>query len=152
MTIAKGPADDGVGTAPSSSLPPVPAEPVRLDKWLWSVRLFKTRTLAAGACQGGHVKISSQRVKPAHHVRPGEMIEIRQPAGTRLIRVLALLDRRVGAALVPRYLQDLTPPAPPATGDGPAPEPVLTRPRGAGRPTKRDRRLLEQSGLLPRDE
>ncbi len=127
------------------------AAPVRLDKWLWAVRLFKTRSLATEACQAGHVTIRGERVKPAHLVRPGEVLEVRLPAAVRTVKVLAPLDRRVGAPLVARYLEDLTPPAARPSASERPPEPWLHRPRGSGRPTKRDRRHLQRQGLLPPD-
>lgn len=122
---------------------------MRLDKWLWAVRLFKTRSLATEACQAGHVKIRGERAKPAHLVRPGEVIEVQQPGARRTVKVLAPLERRVGARLVPQYLEDLTPPAAPAPARAPWAEPWLHRPKGSGRPTKRDRRQLQRLGLLP---
>lgn len=122
---------------------------VRLDKWLWAVRLFKTRVLATQACTAGHVKIQGARVKPAHSVRPGEVIEVQFPDGwLRRVKVLGLLDRRVGARLVPQYLEDLSPPRPQA----PALEPLFHRPKGRGRPTKRDRRQLQRLGRLPPED
>jgi ribosome-associated heat shock protein Hsp15 len=131
---------------------PAPAA-VRLDKWLWAVRLFKTRGLATQACTAGHVKIQGARVKPAHTVRPGEVIEVQFPDGwLRRVKVLGLLDRRVGARLVPQYLEDLSPPRPPAAAPAPALEPLLHRPKGSGRPTKRDRRQLRRLGLLPPED
>lgn len=137
------PESDAVSTEPSA--------PVRLDKWLWAVRLFKTRSLATEACQAGHVKIRGERAKPAHHVRPGEIIEVRLPAALRTVKVLAPLERRVGAPLVARYLEDLTPPAARPSASERPPEPWLHRPRGSGRPTKRDRRQLQRLGFLPPD-
>ncbi|MBK9139819.1 MAG: RNA-binding S4 domain-containing protein [Verrucomicrobia bacterium] len=127
------------------STPAAPAE-VRVDKWLWSVRLFKTRSLAIEACQAGHVKIGGQRVKPSRAVHPGEIVTAQVGEIVRIVRVIALLDRRVGAAQVPQYLEDLTPPAPPPALRAPELAPLFHRPKGAGRPTKRDRRLLERMG------
>ncbi|MCP5522615.1 MAG: RNA-binding S4 domain-containing protein [Verrucomicrobiales bacterium] len=116
----------------------------RLDKWLWAVRLYKTRSLAIAACQAGHVKIEDQRVKPSRPVRLGEIIEARTGDLLRRYRVLALLDRRVGAKLVPQYAEDLTLPGESTAPREPRLEPLFHRPKGAGRPTKRDRRLLDQ--------
>ncbi len=128
--------------------PPLPAAPVevRVDKWLWSVRVFKTRSLASEACHAGHVRIGGQRVKPSRAVHPGETITAQVGDLVRTVRVIALLDRRVGAAQVPQYLEDLTPAAPPPALRAPELAPLFHRPRGTGRPTKRDRRLLEQMG------
>ncbi len=124
----------------------IPTE-VRLDKWLWAVRLFKTRGLATEACAAGHVKIGGQRVKPARSVHPGELVEAQVGEIERTVRVLGLLDRRVGAALVPRYIEELTPPEELNKPREARIEPFIHRPKGAGRPTKRERRMLDQLGL-----
>lgn len=123
-----------------------PAE-VRIDKWLWAVRLFKTRSLAAQACAAGHVQVNGQRVKPARSVHPGEQIEALVGEVRRTVRVRELLDRRVGASLVPQYLEDLTPAAERERARAPHLEPLFHRPKGTGRPTKRERRLLERMGF-----
>lgn len=120
---------------------------VRIDKWLWAVRLFKTRSLAAQACVAGQVQVNGQRVKPARSVHPGEQIEALVGEVRRTVRVRELLDRRVGAKVVPQYLEDLTPPAEWERARGPRLEPLFHRPKGAGRPTKRDRRLLDRVGF-----
>ena len=128
-------------------LPRLPKMDVRMDKWLWSVRLFKTRSLAAEACAAGKVRIHGQPVKPARSVHPGEQLTVALtiPSGvlTRTVKVVGLIDKRVGAKLVPNYLEDLTPAEElaklsekPALAEG-------YRPPGAGRPTKRDRRILQ---------
>lgn len=120
---------------------------VRMDKWLWSVRLFKTRSLAAEACAAGKVRISGQPVKPARSVHPGEQLTVALtiPTGvlTRTVKVVGLIDKRVGAKLVPNYLEDLTPAGELAKLSE---KPTLAegyRPPGTGRPTKRDRRILQ---------
>ena len=94
------------------SAPTEPDAPrgMRIDKWLWAVRLYKTRSLAIAACQAGHVKIKDQSVKPAREIRPNDIIEALTGYTLRTVKVLALLDKRVGAKLVPEYMQDLTPP------------------------------------------
>jgi ribosome-associated heat shock protein Hsp15 len=126
-------------------MPAAPAD-VRVDKWLWSVRVFKTRSLAIEACHAGHVKIGDQRVKPSRSVHPGETITAQVGEILRTVRVLALLEHRVGAAMVPQYLEDLTPPEELQKPREPVLVPLFQRPKGSGRPTKRDRRLLEQMG------
>src|SRR3954466_14297583 len=83
---------------------------VRLDKWLWAVRLYKSRSLAIQACQGGHVKIAGHRIKPSRELRPGEVITALTGRVHRTVKVLALLEQRVGAPRVPEFLEDLTPP------------------------------------------
>jgi ribosome-associated heat shock protein Hsp15 len=114
-----------------------------MDRWLWSVRLFKTRTLAAEACDAGKVCINGQPAKPAREVHAGEVVTLVMTGLTRTVRVLAPLESRVGAALVPQYLEDLTPPSEYARAREEALAPQGYRPPGAGRPTKRDRRLLQ---------
>ncbi|MCI0748571.1 MAG: RNA-binding S4 domain-containing protein [Verrucomicrobia subdivision 3 bacterium] len=114
---------------------------VRIDKWLWCVRLYKSRTLAAAACEGGKVKIGGQVVKPSRSVRAGDIITAVVGEITRTVRVIALLDRRVGAPKVPEFLDDLTPAAEFAKPR--EDQAGGYRPKGAGRPTKRDRRILQ---------
>ncbi|MBL9174688.1 MAG: RNA-binding S4 domain-containing protein [Verrucomicrobiales bacterium] len=122
---------------------------MRLDQWLWSVRLYRTRTLAANAVRDGEVRIDGQTVKPARSVVAGLVITAVTGRITRTYRVLGFPDHRVGAPGVPAFAEDLTP-APPAGGpDAQIPRPMF-RPRGFGRPTKRDRRVLERF-LEPED-
>lgn len=120
--------------------PPPPS--TRIDKWLWAVRLYKTRSLAANACRCGHVRIDGHPVKASREVRPGDVIVARTGALTRTVRVRAILEDRVGAAKVPDFLDDLTPPEELQRLKDAAMNPAW-RPPGAGRPTKRERRLLE---------
>jgi len=114
---------------------------IRIDKWLWAARFFKSRSLAAAACDGGKVDINGHTAKPAKPVRPGDLLRVTLPGGKKLIKVLALTDRRGPAIRAQLLYEDLTPPAPPEPV--PTPPPVY-RPRGAGRPTKRERRRLER--------
>lgn len=124
---------------------------VRIDKWLWAVRLFKTRTQAIEACRAGHVKVEGERVKPARELRVGETLTVQLGPRRRTVRVLALLDRRVGAKQVVAYLEDLTPPEEDSRRrETPGAVPPV-RDRGMGRPTKRDRRLLDRFLELPTD-
>lgn len=115
---------------------------VRVDKWLWAVRLFKTRTLAAEACKAGHVKIGGQNVKPARGVKLHEVITAQTGELVRTVKVMGLLDRRVGAKFVSQYLDDQTPAAEYAKSREAGQQPLFRRPRGMGRPTKRERRKL----------
>ncbi len=117
---------------------------LRIDKWLWAVRLFRTRSMAIEACRAGHVKAGGESVKPAHAVRVGEVIAIRLGAMVRTVRVRGLIEKRVGAGLVSECLEDLTPPEEYAKRREAGALPGGTRPRGSGRPTKRERRILEQ--------
>ncbi len=116
---------------------------VRLDKWLWAVRLYKSRSLATAACQGGHVKIAGQTAKPARGVRVGEVITALAGRVNRTVKVLALLERRVGAKAVPQYLQDLTPAAEYERAQHERQSAGIQFPPGWGRPTKKLRRQWE---------
>ena len=129
------------------TLPAAPAPEVRLDKWLWAVRLFKTRGLATEACAAGHVRVNGQRAKPGRTVHPGELIEAQVGEIRRTVRVLGALERRVGARAVAPYLEDLTPAEELSKPREPRVEPLFHRPKGAGRPTKRERRLLDRMGF-----
>lgn len=120
---------------------------VRIDKWLWAVRLFKTRSLAIAACQAGHVRVGGRPVKPSRPVHPGETVVVQSANLTRTVKVIGLVRARVGAKVVPQYLEDLTPPEEYAKRGEPVAQPVFVRPKGSGRPTKKDRRLLDQFGL-----
>ena len=113
---------------------------VRVDAWTWAVRLFATRSAAAAACKGGHVRVNGTRVKPAHVVRPGDTVRARTPGGERIVVVTGLISRRTSAALAVQNYEDHSPPPPPRES---APAPVA-RERGSGRPTKRDRRQVER--------
>lgn len=119
-------------------------ESVRVDKWLWAVRLFKTRQAAADACRLQRVTIDGQKVKASRDVRVGEVIEVEQEDLTRTVRVRAVLEKRVGAKLAPEYVEDLTPPEEYESARRKREERSLNRlaspPR---RPEKRDRRLME---------
>lgn len=115
---------------------------VRADRWLWAVRLYKTRSLASAACNAGHVQINGHPCKPARSVRPGDVIQALAGEINRTVKVLAVLENRIGAKLVPRYLEDLTPPSEYEKPKEKSVAPTGQRPKGAGRPTKKDRRLL----------
>jgi ribosome-associated heat shock protein Hsp15 len=117
------------------------ADSVRIDKWLWAARVFKTRSLAADACDGGKVDLNDQAVKPAKLVRPGDSVKVTLPQGRRrILKVLAIDERRGSAQAAARLFEDHSPPAPPRTRYAPPP----FRPPGAGRPTKRERRDLDR--------
>lgn len=112
----------------------------RLDKWLWSVRVFKTRPLATAACRAGHVKIGDLEAKPGRDVHVGEVVTVRLGLVTRTLRVVALPRSRVAAKQLPDYLADLTPAAEYERAKQAGIEHMLARERGMGRPTKKDRR------------
>jgi ribosome-associated heat shock protein Hsp15 len=125
---------------------------VRVDKWLWAVRLFKSRSLATEACQGGHVKIGGQTVKPSRDVHVGEVVSALVGRVQRTVKVLALLERRVGAKVVPQDLEDLTPPEEYERARREAEPALLQFPKGWGRPTKKQRRKLEGFWGAPPDQ
>lgn len=112
---------------------------VRIDAWAWSVRLYATRSSAADACRAGHVRVNGNRVKPAHPVRIGDTVRALTPGGERIVEVTGLLSKRVGAAIAVQHYLDRTP-----RNHSAEPGPLLVRERGAGRPTKRDRRRIER--------
>lgn len=116
------------------------AVPVRIDAWAWSVRLYPTRSAAANACRAGHVKVNNANVKPAHVVKLGDTVRALTPGGERIVVVRGLIARRVGAALAAEQYEDRTPPPPPKEERAM----LGLRDRGAGRPTKRDRREIER--------
>lgn len=126
------------------TLSTVAAPVYRLDKWLWAVRVFKTRSLATDACRAGSVEVNAHPAKPAREVRPGEQVIVRQGLVTRTLRVVAMPVSRVGAKLVPEYCTDLTPPEEFEKARTQPVQQLLAREKGSGRPTKRDRRLLDR--------
>ena len=117
---------------------------VRLDKYLWAIRVFKTRSDATDACNGNKVKIGGVNAKPSKPVKPGDVLEVRKGSALFSYRVLKLTESRMGAQLVPDFAEDLTPESERAKLHAPRETIVLQRDRGAGRPTKRDRRQLEE--------
>lgn len=116
---------------------------VRIDKYLWAIRVYKTRTEAADACKGGKIRLNGNDVKPARTLKAGDVITARKGAVTYTYKVLEPLDKRQGAALVPRYAENLTPEEELAKLRAPVETFFLKRDRGAGRPTKKDRRQME---------
>lgn len=113
----------------------------RVDRWLWAVRLFKTRSAANEACRGGHVRVNGDRVKPAADVRVGDTVRARVGDRERIVEVARVIEKRVGASVASECLIDRSPPPPPKET---APH-VGQRERGAGRPTKRERRQLDRA-------
>lgn len=111
----------------------------RLDVWLWSVRLFKTRTSATDAVRGGHVRLNGNPVKPAQQVKPGDRVSLKQPGWTREFEVVETLSKRVGAPIAQAAYIDHSPERPAYLS-----VPVARRDRGTGRPTKKDRRAIEK--------
>ncbi len=123
-----------------SAAPPVAA--VRLDRWLWATRLYKSRSLAADACDGGKVKVNGQTAKPHKPVRAGDVVSVTHPAGRKEFMVVALAERR-GPASEARLLYEDHSPPPPSGQERSAFAPQF-RPHGVGRPAKRERRQLEK--------
>jgi len=117
---------------------------VRIDKWLWAVRLYKSRSMAIQACQAGHVKIGGQRVKASREVHLGEVIIALTGRIERTVKVVAVLERRIGASRVREFLEDLTPPEEYARAQAEALSAPVQYRKGFGRPTKKQRREMER--------
>jgi ribosome-associated heat shock protein Hsp15 len=116
----------------------------RIDKWLWAVRIFRTRSLATDACRAGSVTVNGQAAKPSRDAHPGETIVVRQGLIRRTLKVLAVPPARLGAKLVANFCEDQTPPEEFAKARAQRVQQFLARAKGSGRPTKRDRRLLDR--------
>jgi ribosome-associated heat shock protein Hsp15 len=112
----------------------------RLDKWLWCVRVFKTRAEATAACRAGKILIGELEAKPGRDLHPGETVTVKVGIITRILKVLAHPRSRVGAKQLPAFMQDLTPAAEYERAKQASLEHMLARARGQGRPTKKDRR------------
>lgn len=119
------------------------AEKLRIDKYLWSIRLFKTRSLATEACRAGRVKKEGNNIKPSYEVKIGEVYQVSKAVEKKTIKVLDLLYTRVDAKKAVLAYADLTPPEETAKYKSMFHSPVLTRDRGTGRPTKKDRREID---------
>ena len=127
-------------------------EEVRIDKWLWAVRIFKTRTVASEACKKGRVLIGETGVKPSRNVRVGEVIKVKKPPVTYSFKVLALAEKRMGARLVPEYMENVTPQEQYELLELNRISGFVDRQRGTGRPTKKERRDLDQfADNIPED-
>ena len=128
-------------------------ESVRIDKWLWAVRVFKTRTIASEACKKGRVLIGNTNVKPSRIIRIGEVVQVKKVPVTYSFKVLDLAQKRMGAKLVPEFMENVTPPEEYEVLELNRLSGFVDRQRGTGRPTKKDRRDLEQfTGNLEVDE
>ncbi|HWH26921.1 MAG TPA: S4 domain-containing protein [Pseudolysinimonas sp.] len=113
----------------------------RIDSWLWGVRVSRTRSAATALVRAGHVRVNGERVKAAQRVSIGDEVRVRsEPIGERTLIVQQLLDKRVAASIAALAYADLTPPPPPKTER----VVIAARERGAGRPTKRDRREIDK--------
>lgn len=110
----------------------------RVDRWLWAIRLYKTRSAATEACRGGHVRVNGSPAKPAAKVRPGDRVGAHVHGQDRVFEVVKVIEKRVGASQAAECATDLAPPSSKREA------PLVAREPGSGRPTKRDRRKLDQ--------
>lgn len=116
------------------------APTARVDSWLWAVRVYKTRSAATTACRAGHVRVNGEKAKAAQPVRPGDELRVRINGFDRILVVKDTITKRVGAPLAAAAMEDRTPPPPDRTEIAFVP----VRDRGAGRPTKRERRDIDK--------
>ena len=119
-------------------------EKVRIDKWLWAVRIFKTRSLAAEECNKGHVSIGDVHVKPSRELKGGDVVKVRVPPIERHYLVKQLTIKRMSAQLAVDFVEDVTPPETLALLNAVKAYGFEYRPRGLGRPTKKDRRMIDR--------
>ena len=116
----------------------------RIDKWMWAARIFKTRTIAAEACKKGRISINGSQVKPARMVKPGDVVRVRKPPVTYSFKVLQAIEKRVGAKLVPEIMENVTTPDQYELLEMSKISGFVDRARGTGRPTKKERRDLDE--------
>lgn len=117
---------------------------VRIDKWMWATRIFKTRTIAVEACKKGRVMIQNVTVKPSRMIKKGDVLQVRKPPVVYSFKVLDLTDKRMGAKLVEQFLQNVTTPDQLEILELQKIEGFVNRARGTGRPTKKERRDMEE--------
>ncbi|MBR5456738.1 MAG: RNA-binding S4 domain-containing protein [Bacteroidaceae bacterium] len=120
------------------------AEQARIDKWLWAVRIYKTRSIAAEACKKGHISIGNRTAKPAHNIRVGDIVNVKKAPITYSFKVLKCAENRVGAKLVPELMENVTPQEQYEILEMSRISGFVDRARGTGRPTKKERRDLDQ--------
>lgn len=116
----------------------------RIDKWLWAARIFKTRSMAAAACKKGQVSMNGSQMKPSRTVKEGDVVSVRKPPITYSFKVKQCIEKRVGAKLIPEVLENVTPPEQYELLEMNRISGFVNRARGTGRPTKKDRRSLEE--------
>ncbi len=116
----------------------------RIDKWLWAARIFKTRTIASAACKKGQISMKGAQLKPSRTIRVGDIVEVRKPPITYSFKVLKAIERRVGGRLIPEIMEDVTPPKQYELLEMSKISGFVGRAKGTGRPTKKDRRSLEE--------
>jgi ribosome-associated heat shock protein Hsp15 len=119
-------------------------EKLRIDKYLWAIRIFKTRTLASDACKAGRVKLDNQNIKPSHEVKVGEIYQVSKGPDRKVVKVTGLIENRVDAKTSVGFYEDITPIEQTQAFKSMFHAPVLKRDRGTGRPTKRDRREIDE--------
>jgi ribosome-associated heat shock protein Hsp15 len=119
-------------------------EKLRIDKYLWAIRVFKTRTLASDACKAGRIKLNNANVKPSHEVKLGEVYNVSKGIERKVIKITGLLENRVDAKTAINFYEDITPEEQTTAFKSMFHAPVLKRDRGTGRPTKRDRREIDE--------
>ncbi|MAZ93083.1 MAG: RNA-binding protein [Lentimicrobiaceae bacterium] len=119
-------------------------ESIRIDKWLWVIRIFKTRSQASEACSGGKVKIDGHNAKPSREIRVNDIIDVQQSGIRKTVKVLKIHKNRVAAKLVPDIMQDMTPPGEYERLEMIRQLNIEKRERGVGRPTKKDRRNISK--------
>lgn len=119
------------------------SEQARIDKWLWAVRIYKTRSIAAEACKKGHISIGDKTVKPSHTVRVGDIVNVKKSPITYSFRVLKTAENRVGAKLVPELMENITPQSQYEILEMSKISGFADRMRGSGRPTKKERREID---------
>jgi len=116
---------------------------VRIDKWMWATRIFKTRTIALEACKKNRVMVNDTPVKPSRMIKVGDIVQVRKPPITYSFKVLDLTSNRVGAKLVPQFMENITPPEQYEILELQKISGFVDRVRGAGRPTKKERREMD---------
>lgn len=121
----------------------------RIDKWLWAARVFKTRTISTEACRKGRIQVNGIQVKASHVIRPGDKVSVRKPPVTYTLEVLRTIEKRVGAKMLQDVVRDLTPPSELEILEMSRVSGFIGRAKGTGRPTKKDRRDLEEGVLVP---
>jgi ribosome-associated heat shock protein Hsp15 len=119
-------------------------KPIRIDKYLWSVRIYKTRSIASDACKKGKIIIENIQVKPSRTIQKNDIIIVKKPPVVFTYRVVEPIENRVSAKLVPLYAEDLTPPDEKAKLEIKSGEINGFRDKGTGRPTKKERRLIDK--------
>ncbi|WP_129656844.1 RNA-binding S4 domain-containing protein [Rothia halotolerans] len=132
------PANTDAASPDRQAQPAGPAS-VRIDAWLWAVRIYKTRSAATTGCRAGHVRLNDQPVKASQALRAGDVVKVRTPGWERVFEVTRLIVKRVGASVAQQCYVDHSPPRPSALS-----APVPRRERGAGRPTKKERREMDR--------